>query len=80
MSDFEKEFKELTALAEEQKNKKMRLKGSLDTVTSELKKKGLSSPTQVVNFLAKKRAELDVLRKKKTSLLEEFRKKYAKFI
>ena len=74
MHDFMEEFKELNSLAERQRDKKARLKGSLDIVSKKLKEKGMKSPKEVRERLKNMKKKLVMLQKdfaKKTTDLKE---------
>ncbi len=76
MSDPIKDFEKLSKLAEEQRSKKDRIRGSMDQIAKTLKQKGLKSLKEATEFIKAKRLEKTKKEKILNQKIEEFRAKY----
>lgn len=80
MSDPIKDFEKLSKLAEEQRSKKDRIRGSMDQIATSLKQKGLKSLKEATQFIKTKKAEKEKMEKTLQQKIEAFRKKYEEYL
>ena len=71
-----KDFEKLSKLAEEQRSKKDRIRGSMDQIATSLKQKGLKSLKEAMQFIKTKKTEKEKKEKILHQKLEAFRAKY----
>ena len=76
MSDPIKDFEKLSKLAEEQRSKKDRIRGSMDQIGKSLKQKGLKSLKEATEFIKAKKLEKTKKEKILNQKIEEFKEKY----